>query len=220
MSDRIQGGPVRVMIVDDHALVRAALRAAIVAPDAQVVAEAATAEDALLIAPQVRPDVLLVDINLPGMDGLRLVRELAPRLPSTRMVMLTASSDDADLLYAMRHGAAGYLTKDMTPQAIHRAVLSAARGELTMSRAMGAKLVESLIHSSRHGAAAEGDQLSSLTDREVEILRLLTRGMTDREIAETLTISPRTVGAHVGAILRKLGARNRAEAVARYQRSS
>jgi DNA-binding NarL/FixJ family response regulator len=219
VSDRSPTGPVRVMIVDDHALVRAAVRAAITAPDVELVAEVATAEDALLVAPQVRPDVLLVDINLPGMDGLRLVRELAPRLPSTRIVMLTASSDDADLLDAMRHGAIGYLTKDVTPEAIHRSILSAARGELAMSRATGARLVQGLIHSSRHGAAAEDDHLSSLTDREMEILRLLVRGMTDREIAETLTISPRTVGAHVGAILRKLGARNRAEAVARYPRS-
>ena len=95
------------MLVDDHALVRAAVRQAITAPDVEMVAEAATAEEALQLALQVRPDVLLVDIDLPGMDGVALVRELAPRLPETRIVMLTVSSADHHLLDAMRLGRAG-----------------------------------------------------------------------------------------------------------------
>ena len=117
----------RVMVVDDHALVRSAVRQALTAPGVEVVAEAGTAEDALAIAPSVRPDVLLVDIDLPGMDGVSLVRELAPRLPETRIVMLTVSSTDHHVIDAMRFGAVGYLTKDLSPEALLRAVRSAVR---------------------------------------------------------------------------------------------
>ncbi len=218
MSEPGPRGPVRVMIVDDHALVRAAVRAAITGASAELVAEAATAEEALIVAPQERPDVLLVDINLPGMDGVHLVRELAPRIPATRIVMLTASSDEADLVDAMRYGAVGFLTKDMRPEAILASVLGAAHGELAMSRITSARLIHRLVRSKPPGRSSDDEPLASLSERETEILRLLARGMTDRAIAETLTISPRTVGSHVGAILRKLGARNRAEAVARYSR--
>ena len=126
------------MMVDDHALVRAAVRQAITAPDVELVAEAATAEEALQLALQVRPDVLLLDIDLPGMDGVALVRELAPRLPDTRIVMLTVSSSDRHLLDAMRYGARGYLTKDLPPEALLRAVRSASVGELAMPRRLAA----------------------------------------------------------------------------------
>jgi DNA-binding NarL/FixJ family response regulator len=164
------------------------VRQAITAPDVEMVAEAATAEEALQLAPQIRPDVLLVDIDLPGMDGVGLVRELAPRLPETRIVMLTVSSADHHLLDAMRYGARGYLTKDLSPEALLRAVRSAYDGELAMPRGLAARLVH----------------------------RLLAEGLTDREIAGSLTISPRTVETHVSSVLHKLGARNRAEAARRY----
>src|SRR5687768_18545611 len=104
--------PLRVMLVDDHALVRSAIRQALEAPDVVVVGEASSAEEALEMAPRLRPDLLLLDIDLPGMSGLEAVRELAPRLPDTRVVMLTVSTDRRDLLDAVRHGAFGYLTKN------------------------------------------------------------------------------------------------------------
>ncbi|MDQ3937694.1 MAG: response regulator transcription factor, partial [Chloroflexota bacterium] len=105
----------RVMLVDDHALVRSAVRQAITASDVDLVGEAASAEEALALAPVLRPDVLLLDIDLPGMNGVQLVQELAPRLPQTKIVMLTVSSDDRDLFASLRAGAAGYLLKDMDP---------------------------------------------------------------------------------------------------------
>lgn len=148
-------GRLRVMIVDDHALVRAAVAQAISAPDIEMAAEAATAEEALDIAPQVRPDVLLVDIDLPGMDGLRLVRELSPRLPNTHIVMLTVSAADRDLVTAMRYGASGYLTKDLTPGALLRAVRSAAAGELAMTPDMAGRLVHRLLGTSRRPCRAK-----------------------------------------------------------------
>jgi DNA-binding NarL/FixJ family response regulator len=210
-------GKLRVMLVDDHTLVRAAVRQALEAPDVSLVAEAATAEEALVLAPQVRPDVLLVDINLPGMDGVALVRELAPRLPKTRIVMLTMSGADHDLLEAIQNGAVGYLTKDVSPEALLRAVRSAWAGELAIPRRMAARLVRRLAESSRPTPNESDPALATLTRRELEMLRFLSEGRTDHEIAETLTISPRTVETHVSSILHKLGARNRAEAARRYR---
>ena len=211
---------IRVMLVEDHMLVRAAVRQALDQPDLVLAGETATAEEALVLAPQVRPDVLLVDIDLPGMDGVGLVRELAPRLPETRIVMLTVSRDDRHLIDAMRFGAAGYLTKDLSPEALVRAVRSACDGELAMDRRLAARLVRRLFDASRSSgdpSAAPDPILRTLTRRETEILRLLADGLSDHEIAETLTISPRTVESHVSSILHKLDARNRAEAARRYR---
>ena len=216
MTDPLRARHLRVMLVEDHALVRAAVRHAITAPDVELVAAVATAEEALELALQVRPDVLLVDIDLPGMDGVSLVRELAPRLPETRIVMLTASRADHHLVDAMRNGARGYLTKDLAPEALLRAVRSAYDGELAMPRLMAARLVHQLVEISGRTASSPDPALAGLTTREEEVLRLLAAGLTDREIAGSLTISGRTVEAHVSSVLHKLGARNRAEAARRY----
>lgn len=218
MTDTPRSRHLRVMLVDDHALVREGVRKAISAPDVEMVAEAASAEEALVLALQARPDVLLVDVNLPGMDGVALVRELAPRLPETRIVMLTVSTADHHLLDAMRYGAVGYLTKDISADALLRAVRSAYDGELVMPRRMGARLVHGLVEAARRPTSVD-PALASLSVRELEILRLLDEGLTDHQIAERLTISPRTVTTHVGAVLHKLGAKNRAEATRRYRDS-
>jgi DNA-binding NarL/FixJ family response regulator len=211
--------PLRVMLVDDHALVRSAVRQALTAPDVEVVGEATSAEEALLLAPQLRPDVLLLDINLPGSDGLHVLRELRPRLPETKIVMLTVSSERRDLLDAVREGAFGFLTKDLSPDALLRAVRGIRRGDLPMSRAMAADVVRSLTarHPAPQGGDASDDVLGALSAREGEVLRHLAAGRTDREIGEQLGISPRTVETHVGSILHKLSVRNRAEAAQRYR---
>jgi DNA-binding NarL/FixJ family response regulator len=208
------------MIVDDHPLVRSAVRQALSVPGLEVVGEAGSAEDALELAPQLRPDVLLLDIELPGMDGVALVRELAPRLPDTRIVMLTASREDHHVLEAMRVGAVGYLTKDLSVDGLARAVRAAHDGELAMSHKTAARLVQRLVETGRSGAAPANPRdpaLDTLTPREAEVLARLAEGLTDHEIAEVLTLSPRTVEMHVSSILRKLGARNRAEAARRYR---
>ncbi len=210
-------GPMRVMLVDDHALVRSAIRQALEAPDVVVVGEASSAEEALEMAPRLRPDLLLLDIDLPGMSGLEAVRELAPRLPDTRVVMLTVSTDRRDLLDAVRHGAFGYLTKDLTGDALLRAVRGIRRGDLPMSRVHAALVVDHLSRGARGGVPAPDDVGGLLSVREKEVLRLLAEGMTDREIATGLAISPRTVESHVSSVLRKLGVRNRAEAAQRYR---
>ncbi len=212
--------PLRVMLVDDHALVRSAIRQALQAPDIEVVGEASSAEEALTMAPVLRPDLLLLDIDMPGLSGIETLRELAPRLPATKIVMLTVSMDRRDLLGAVRHGAYGYLTKDLSGEALLRAVRGIRVGDLPMSRAHAATVVEHLARSSG-GAASEGDRVEELLSlREGEVLRLLSDGLTDREIAEALAISPRTVESHVSSLLGKLGVRNRAEAAQRYRSGS
>ncbi|HEU4863922.1 MAG TPA: response regulator transcription factor [Candidatus Limnocylindria bacterium] len=210
--------PMRVLLVDDHALVRSAIRQALEAPDVTVVGEARSAEEALEMAPRLRPDLVLLDIDLPGMTGIEAVRELAPRLPETRIVMLTVSTDRRDLLDAVRHGAFGYLTKDLSGDALLRAVRGIRRGDLPMSRVHAALVVDHLARTTgRSGSSADDEVGGLLSAREQEVLRLLAEGMTDREIASALAISPRTVESHVSSVLRKLGVRNRAEAAQRYR---
>jgi DNA-binding NarL/FixJ family response regulator len=215
-------GKLRVMLVDDHALVRSAVRQAISAEDVELVGEAATAEEALALAPVLRPDVLLLDIDLPGMNGIQLVQELAPRLPQTKIVMLTVSASERDLIDAVGRGAAGYLTKDLSPEALLRSLRGTQRGELAMSRRSAARALRHFADAARRGRAmlaGEGDLLL-LSPRENDVLAMLADGLTDREIAEALTISPRTVETHVSNILHKLGVRNRAEAAQRYRQGS
>ena len=213
---------VRVMLVDDHALVRSAIRQALTAPDIEVVAEAATGEDALRLAPQHRPDILLLDIDLPGMNGIQLVQELAPRMPNTKIVMLTVSGSERDLLEAVARGAAGYLTKDLSPEALLRSLRGTKRGELAMSRRFAARALRYFADAARRGRNVSGGEgeLMGLSPRENDVLAMLADGLTDREIAEALTISPRTVETHVSNILHKLGVRNRAEAAQRYRQGT
>lgn len=202
----------RVMLVEDHALVRSAVRQAITARDIEVVGEAATAEEALPMALELRPDIILVDIDLPGMSGLELVRELAPRLPESKLVMLTVSSARRDLFDAIRYGAAGYLTKDMTPEALVRSIRGARDGDLPMPRKLAAEVIGELARGRGAGPAHGVHGLSRLTARETEVLRMVANGLTDREAADALGISVRTVETHVSNLLHKLGVRNRAEA--------
>jgi DNA-binding NarL/FixJ family response regulator len=204
--------PLRVMIVEDHTLVRAAIRRTLSVPGMQVVAEASSAEEALEKVIEHRPDVILVDIELPGMNGVQLVRELAPRLPNSHIVMLTGSANRDDLVAAIRGGASGYLTKDMSPEGLVRAVFGVRDGDLPMPRRLARQLVSDLVASpGRHSGEA------GLSQREMEVLKLVADGLTDREIGDSLGISPRTVGRHVGSLLDKLEVRNRAEAARRYR---
>jgi DNA-binding NarL/FixJ family response regulator len=202
----------RVLVVEDHRLVREAIAQTLADGDLEVVGQAATAEEAMAQALRLRPDVILLDIDLPGLSGLDVLRELAPRLPRTKIVMLTVSGDSRDVLEAIGLGAAGYLTKDLSAEALVRSVRGAVEGDLAMPRRMAAQVVQHLAATGR-GPRAGASRLDLLSPREHEVLRLLAEGLTDREIGEALGISTRTVETHVASVLRKLGARNRAAAV-------
>jgi DNA-binding NarL/FixJ family response regulator len=210
-------GAIRVMIVDDHTLVRSAVARTLVSDGMVVVAEAATAEEALEVAPAVAPDILLVDLALPGMSGIQLVRELAPRLPTTRILILSTSSAERDLTDAVRYGAKGYLTKDVSPEALVRSLRAVHAGEMVIPRRLVGRLIAQLVRSGRLAVEDEDGSVEPLTPRERDVHRLLADGLGDRDIAVALTISRRTVETHVSSILRKFGVRNRAEAARRYR---
>jgi NarL family two-component system response regulator LiaR len=154
---------------------------------------------------------------MPGMSGLQLIRELHPRLPETQIVMLSVSGEDRNVIEAMRHGAVGYLTKDLGPEALQRAVRGIRRGDLPMSRGMAARTLRIFVEGGGRAVGADASPLATLSSRELQVLSSLADGLTDREIAEALVISPRTVESHVSNILRKLGVRNRAEAARSYR---
>jgi DNA-binding NarL/FixJ family response regulator len=205
--------PIRVVIVDDHALVRDAVRAALTRGGMDVVGQAGTAADAERLALELRPDVLLLDITLPDGNGIDVVGRIAGRLPATQIVMLTVSSADEDVREAIRLGAVGYQTKDGGSEALVRAIRGAVDGELVMPRHLARSLVRNLAADAQPAVELPRE----LTERERSILRRLAEGRTARDIADELVLSPRTVEGHVGRILRKLGVRNRAEAAARYR---
>jgi DNA-binding NarL/FixJ family response regulator len=204
----------RVLLVDDHPLVRAAVRQAITAEDIEVVGEAATCERALEATDELRPDVVLLDLDLPDRSGLEYLRAVRGRMPEMLVVVLTVSAADRDLVEALRSGAAGYLTKDVAPEDIGRALRDARRGELPIPGRLAATTIQSLAGPARDPSSTH---LQRLTDREREVLALISEGRTDRQTADAMGISIRTVEAHVGSILRRTGARNRAEASAMYR---
>ena len=206
-----RGEPLRVMLVEDHPLVRSAIRQTLSVPGIEVIAEAGSAEEAMDLVRTVSPDVMLVDIDLPGMSGVHLVREIAPRLPDCKIVMLTGSTRSDDLIAAVRGGAFGYLTKDMAPDALVRALFGIRDGDLPMPRRLAAQLVKQLLKPA--SSASSG----GLSERELQVLGLVADGLTDRDVGRALGISPRTVGRHVSSILAKLGARNRSEAARRFR---
>jgi two-component system response regulator DevR len=220
MTGHVGGVPLRVMVVEDHPLVRSAIRQAIADVDLEVVGEAASAEEAILEAPRLRPDVLLLDIDLDGVSGLQLLRELAPRIPDTSIVMLTASTGDRDVMEALRNGAVGYLTKDLSPEALRRAIRGIRHGDLPMARKLAARVIQRFAQVAGRARNAGDGLVDGLSEREEEVLKLLSDGLTDREIAAVLGISPRTVQNHVSRILGKLQVHNRAEAARVYREAS
>jgi two-component system NarL family response regulator len=203
--------PIRVMLVDDHVFWRRGVKQIIdEQPDMEVVAEASNGEEAVSRATSVRPEIILMDVNMPKMSGVQATRAIIEVLPDVRIVMLSVSDTDDNLFESLKAGAVGFLSKDVDPEEVTRSVRSTVQGESTLSKFLAARLVKYI---QRGGAEQPRKAPTNLTEREEEILRLIARGSRDREIAEQLYISESTVKKHVQNVLRKLQARNRVEAV-------
>lgn len=199
--------PIRVLIVDDHAVVREGLRTFLELQEGiEVAGEASDGHDAIRAAERLRPDVVLMDLVMPNLDGVGAMRELRQRVPAARVIVLTSFLDDERLLPAVRAGAAGYLLKNVQPQELARAIRTAAAGEALLDPAVAARLVEALEEDGRDTRA---DQL---TPREREVLVLIGRGYANKRIALELGIAEKTVKTHVGNVLSKLGVSDRTQA--------
>ncbi len=197
--------PIRMIIVDDHPVVRDGLRGIFTGDDAfEVVGEAADGPEALVVALRTAPDVVLMDLRMPKMSGAELIRRLREQTPGIHILVLTTFDDDADVLPAIDQGATGYLLKD-TPRAdLRRAVLAAARGETVLSPSVTGVLTQRSREPERR----------TLSHREFEVLGLVARGATNREVAAKLFITEATVKTHLLHLFGKLGVKDRAAAVA------
>ena len=206
---------IRVMIVDDQALVRAGFRMILEAqPDIEVVAEAADGDAAIRLARRSRPDVVLMDVRMPGLDGLAATRQLLGDAEGTmpRIVILTTFDLDEYVYAALQAGASGFLLKDVTPEHLVGAVRTVSTGDALLSPSITRRLVERFARPSPPPPGAP-DGLATLTLREREVFGLLARGMSNAEIADQLVVSEATVKTHVAGVLAKLELRNRAQAV-------
>jgi two-component system, NarL family, response regulator LiaR len=199
--------PIRVLIVDDHEVVREGLRNFLELQDEiEIAGEAGDGEEGVVLAAELRPDVVLMDLVMPKLDGVSAMRALRERAPGTRVIVLTSFLDDEHLLPAMRAGAAGYLLKNVQPQELARAIRAADAGEALIDPAVAARLVEAL---------SEGEQdvdYERLTPREREVLSLIGRGFSNKRIALELGVAEKTAKTHVSNLLGKLGLADRTQA--------
>ena len=205
-------GPVRVLVVDDQALVREGLMTLLgTAPDIQPVAAAADGEEAVTLAARHRPDVVLMDLRMPKLDGVGATRQILAARPETEIVVLTTHADEASILDALRAGARGYLTKDAGLAAISRAVHAAANHQALLDPVVQSRLLDAASLGAR--PAPQAELPDELTPREGEVLGLIARGLSNGEIANALVVSEATVKTHINHVFSKIGARDRAQAV-------
>jgi two-component system, NarL family, response regulator LiaR len=201
--------PITVLIVDDHAIVREGVRAFLEAqPDIAVAGDAASGQDAVALAMELAPDVALVDLIMPGMDGVEVTRRLKQASPRTQVIVLTSYHQDEHIFPAIRAGALSYLLKDVGSEELAGAIRKAARGEAVLHPRVAARVVQEL-HGAPHDAI---NPFTELSERELEVLRLIADGRSNEEIAGRLVISEKTVKSHVSNILGKLHVADRTQA--------
>jgi NarL family two-component system response regulator LiaR len=201
--------PITVIVVDDHQVVRQGVRAFLESqPDIAVVAEAESGEAAAQLAAEYAPDVVLMDLLMPGMDGVTATQQVKLVSPRTQVIVLTSYHQDEHIFPAIRAGALSYLLKDVGPEELVEAVRKAARGEVVLDSRVAARVIQEL-----HGEYQDTPSpLTTLSDRELDVLRLVADGLSNAEIAERLVVSEKTVKSHVSNILGKLHLVNRTQA--------
>jgi two-component system, NarL family, response regulator LiaR len=196
---------IRIMLVDDHAVVRSGLGAFLsVIPDLQLVGEAENGDEAVVRCGLLKPDVILMDLMMPGTDGVAATRIIREKYPNVRVLALTSFQEDGLVQSAMQAGATGYLMKNVSARELANAIRSAHAGKVTLSP----EAVEALIH-----ANAQAREMEGLTEREQEVLKLMMEGLNNAQIADSLVVSLSTVKYHISNILMKLGVENRVAAV-------
>lgn len=206
------GGRIRVLVVDDHDLFRTGLASLLsLQHDIEVVAQASNGRAAVRLAGELRPDVVLMDLHMNGFDGIEATRETLKRHPMARVVAFTVASSDADVEAVIRAGACGFLVKDAPIDDVVRAVRAAAGGAPWLSSRAAEALMDHLRRV-KEEPVPDDDPVSQLSPRELDVLRLIARGMENAQIAEELSISPRTAKNHVSSVLTKLGVFNRVQA--------
>ena len=201
----------RVLIVDDHDLFRTGLRNLLEEQGVLIVGEAATGAEAVKIVREIAPDVVVMDLNMPGMGGVDATRHITSIAPLTRVVMLTISEDDSDVMDAILAGACGYLLKDSSIQDLMAGIRAASRGESLISPNIAAKVLQRVRATSTQPEIANTIR-AELSDREIEVLKLIANGKDNAVIAGELHISPKTVKNHISNILMKLQIDNRIQA--------
>jgi DNA-binding NarL/FixJ family response regulator len=212
----VSGPAVRVLLADDQALFREALATLLGArPEVQVVGEAGDGFQALQRSADLRPDVVLMDLHMPVLDGIAATRRLRAEQPEVRVLALTTFDDDEDVFEALRAGALGYLLKDVSSDRLVEGVLAAARGESVLQPSVAARVVARLAQLDAAPRSRPQPLVVPLSDRELDVLRLLADGRSNREIAGELFLAEGTVKNHVTNVLAKLGARDRTQAALR-----
>lgn len=204
---------IRILLVDDHVLFRKGMARLLDSqPDLEVVGEAEDGIEAVRQSRRLKPDLILMDIHMPGCDGHEATRRIISEWPEAQIVMLTVAEEDQDLFTAIRNGAIGYLVKKIEPNSLFARLRGIAQGEAPISRLMASRILREFARMGTEGVST--DTSRSLTPREREVLRLVTKGMTNKEIGAALHIAENTVKNHLRNILEKLHLQNRAQAAA------
>jgi DNA-binding NarL/FixJ family response regulator len=201
----------RVLLVDDHDLFRTGLKNLLAEQGLKVAGEAASGDIALRLVGELAPDVVIMDLNMPGISGVDTIREITASAPLARVVVLTISDDDADVVNAVMAGACGYLLKDASVDQLIAGIRAAAAGESLISPKIAAKMLQ-LLRAQRSDTDAAETIRAELSDREIQVLKLIANGKDNAEIARQLFISPKTVKNHISNILMKLQIENRIQA--------